>query len=114
MLAPLAGVPPYRIVQRMTRRVSLDARVQIDTNRYSVPWELAGQTVATRIREDRLEVTWQDRVVAQHRLHPGRHQEVVDPSHLEGLVRRTYSPQDADGVVRSLETYAKAVGGEAW
>ena len=111
---PLTGVPSYRVVQRLAWRVSLDARVQIETNRYSVPWGLAGQTVTLRIQEDSLEVTWRDRVVARHHLHPGRHQEVVDPSHLEGLFRRTYPAQETEGVVRSLDDYAKVAGGEAW
>ncbi len=113
-LAPLVGVPPYRVTQRMDRRVSLDARVQVETNRYSVPWELAGQMVTARVQEEVLEVTWQGRVVARHRLQPGRYQDVVDPSHLEGLFRRTYPAQEAAGVVRSLDAYAKVAGGETW
>lgn len=113
-LTPLSGILPYRVVRRMDRRVSLDARVQMGTNRYSVPWELAGQKVDLEIEGERLIVTWRGKPVAQHHLHPGRHQEVVDPSHLEGLVRRTYSRKDAEGVIRSLDAYAKAAGGEAW
>ena len=101
-------------MQRMERRVSLDARVQVETNRYSVPWDLAGQMVTVRIQEDNLEVTWQSRVIAKHRLQPGRYQDVVDPSHLEGLFRRTYPAQESEGVVRSLDAYARVAGGEAW
>ena len=113
-LTPVSGVPPYRALRRMGRRVSLDARVQVGTNRYSVPWELAGQMVELETEGERLSVTWRGKPVAQHRLHPGRHHEVVDPSHLEGLVRRTFSRPHPDGVVRSLDVYAQAAGGEAW
>lgn len=113
-LTSLSGSAPYRVVRRMDRRVSLDARVQLDTNRYSVPWELAGQRIDLEIEGEQLIVTWRGKPVARHRLHPGRHQEVVDPAHLEGLVQRTFSQKEAEGVVRSLEAYAKAAGGEAW
>jgi transposase len=113
-MAPLQCVRPYRAVRRFSRRVALDARVQMDTNRYSVPWELAGQRVELEAEGERLTVTWRGTPVAQHHLHPGRHQEVVDPVHLEGLVQRTFSRKEAGGVIRSLDAYAKAAGGEAW
>lgn len=114
MLVPLVGVPSYRVVRRMDRRVSLDARVQVETNRYSVPWELAGQMVSARVQGENLEVSWQGQMVARHRLLPGRYQEVVDPSHIEGLIRRTYPARESEGVIRSLEDYARVAGGEAW
>ena len=113
-LVPLMGIPPYRVLRRMHRRVSLDARVQVETNRYSVPWELAGQLVGTEVEGEHLTVSWQGQIVARHRLLPGRHQDLVDPSHLEGLIRRTYPAQDSEGVVRSLDAYAKVAGGDAW
>ena len=114
LLVPLVGIPPYRVLRRKDRRVSLDARVQVETNRYSVPWELAGQLVATEVEGDHLTVSWQGQIVARHRLLPGRHQDLVDPSHLEGLIRRTYPAQDSEGVVRSLDAYAKVAGGDSW
>lgn len=112
-LVTLAGIPPYRVVRNLNRRVSLDARIQVETNRYSVPWELAGQLVTTRVEGESLEVCWQGRVVARHRLPPGRFQDLVDPSHLEGLIRRTYPAQEAEKVICSLDDYAKVAGGEA-
>lgn len=113
-LAPLRGVRPYRAVRRLSRRVGLDARVQMSTNRYSVPWELAGQMVELEAEGERLTVAWRGTTVARHHLHPGRHQEVVDPAHLEGLVRRTFSGKETEEIVRSLDAYAKVAGGEAW
>jgi hypothetical protein len=43
------------VCQEFWNRASLDARVQIDTNRYSVPWELAGQVVAAKGQDESLE-----------------------------------------------------------
>jgi transposase len=113
-LASLKGVAPYRMVRRLDRRVALDGRVQVETNRYSVPWELAGQSVALRIEGEGLQIVWREKVIARHRLHPGRHQDIVDPAHVEGLVRRTYRTKEAEDIQRPLEAYAQAAGGEAW
>ncbi|MBP1627115.1 MAG: family transposase [Holophagaceae bacterium] len=113
-LVPLMGVAPYRTLRRMNRRVGLDVRVQVDTNRYSVPWELAGQTVDLEIEGGQLVVKWHGKAMAKHFLHPGRHQEVVDPLHLEGLVQRTLSSRGGEGGVRSMDAYVRAAGGETW
>lgn len=67
-----------------------------------------------RIEGERLEIFWREKVIARHRLHPGRHQDILDPAHVEGLVRRTCREKEAEDIQRPLEAYARAAGGETW
>ena len=113
-LASLEGVTPYRVVRCLDHRVALDGRVQVETNHYSVPWELAGQSVGLQIKGEDLEIVWREKVIARHRLHPGHHQNIVDSAHVEGLMRRTYRTKETEDIQRPLEAYAQAAGGEAW
>jgi transposase len=113
-LVPLRGVRSYRAIRRFSRRVGLDVLVHVDTNRYSVPWNLAGQMVDLELEGEEVRIRWRENLVATHRLHPGRFQVVMDPNHLEGLIRQTYPARDPEGVIRPLESYEKAVGGERW
>jgi hypothetical protein len=55
-LAPLAGRPPYQGARELTRVVSSEACVEVDTNRYSVPWRLIGESVRVRVQGSIL--TW--------------------------------------------------------
>lgn len=41
-LRPLSGRPPFRQIRELTRVVQADGCVELDTNRYSVPWRLIG------------------------------------------------------------------------
>ncbi len=43
---PLDGRPPFRQVRDLARRVQSDCCIEVDTNAYSVPWRLIGETVA--------------------------------------------------------------------
>ena len=44
-LRPLSGRPPFRQIRELTRVVQADGCVELDTNRYSVPWRLIGARV---------------------------------------------------------------------
>lgn len=44
-LKPLAGKPPFVQDRELRRRVHSDACVEVDTNRYSVPWKWIGHQV---------------------------------------------------------------------
>jgi hypothetical protein len=66
--------------------VSWDAYVEVRGNRYSVPADLAGQSVLVRISlEETLTVLHQDRVVASHRLQPADAGWVTVPAHHQAL-----------------------------
>ena len=44
-LRPLDGQPPFLQVRDLIRRVGSDCCIEVDTNAYSVPWRLIGETV---------------------------------------------------------------------
>lgn len=44
-LRPLPAKAPFLQVRELTRRVHTDACIELDTNRYSVPWKLIGESV---------------------------------------------------------------------
>ena len=93
--------------------VSSDFRVDVDTNRYSVPPHLVGRSVDIVIEADLLQVCFQGKVVAEHSLHPGRHQVVEDPGHVLDFREKTQTrtAKESSGIQRSLKDYAAAAGG---
>jgi len=111
-LTPVGAHPPYLRQRQILRKVSVDARVEVDTNRYSVPGQFLGETVEVVIEADRLQVHWRDRVIAEHDVAAGRYQSIVDPDHATGLLPRTPSPSQHLGILRDLSVYERAVGGE--
>ena len=48
-LQPLAGKPPFAQARELQRVVSSEACVEVDTNRYSVPWRLIGEGVSVNV-----------------------------------------------------------------
>ena len=118
-LRPLNGRPPFHWTRELTRQVHADGCVEVDTNHYSVPWRLIGETVTVRIVDDRLRVTRAGSEVAQHPVSTGRRQRVLDPAHLAGVVgapggaspAATAPPPPA--LLRPLAEY-EAVAGGGW
>ena len=116
-LRPLGEHPCYLHVRRFDRRVTGDCRIELDTNRYSVPYHLVGRTVEVRLEAGELTVRYRQEVVATHAVAPGRHVVVEDPCHLDGLVRRRIhaSPVPSPSeLARPLEDYEAVVGGASW
>ena len=108
---------PLRVRERrLTRRVSHDALIDVDTVRYSVPHRLARETVEVLVGESRVRIFRGVELLTDHRRSLEPHAKVIDPAHYEGLWRRQptastsgTSPLEAMG--RSLEQYAAVVGG---
>lgn len=83
------------------RRVGWDGYVNVRGNRYSVPGELAGQTVAVRLGlDDRLRIFHADQLVASHSLRPGQTGWSTVPDHHAALWQATLKVEQ-----RPLETY---------
>ena len=82
MPAPFDGY-----VERLAR-VSSTCLVSVHRNRYSVPCELAGQRVSTRLYPDRVGIVAGDAVVATHERLTERGQVCYDWQHYIGLVER--------------------------
>lgn len=104
--AALYTLPPQRFdtSYRETRQVGWDSYVDVRGNRYSVPAELAGSTVAVRIGLDEtLRIFSGETLVAHHRLQPARQGWVTVPKHHAELWRKTLGVER-----RPLEVYAEA------
>jgi transposase len=71
-----------------TARVSSTCLVSVDRNRYSVPCELAGQMVSTRLYPNKVSVVAADAVVASHDRQTDRGQVCYDWQHYIALVQR--------------------------
>jgi transposase len=91
-LMPVASVPPYRLERHPSRIVATDCLVSLDTNRYSVPWRLVGETVAVSVEEHEVRIFHRGELVARHSLCTGRHTLVRDPEHYRGLRRADEQP----------------------
>ena len=112
-LKPLPSpVMPVR-ERRVSRRVSTDCHVDVDTIRYSVPHRLVKRTVEVLVADDEV-VIFDGRIeVARHRRHDEPHQRVSDPRHFEGIFRQREEVAivASSPIARSLDVYAEAAGG---
>jgi len=84
-LHPLSHRSAYRYEPVELRRVARDAYVSYRANRYSVPWQYAGDEVRITEVLGRLEVYAGGTRVAVHDLCRDRHQVVTDPAHHAGI-----------------------------
>ena len=85
-LAPLAAKAPFLQVRELSRRVHTDACIELDTNRYSVPWKLIGETVTVVVAERQVRVQYAGQEVACHAQNAGRRTSIIERSHLVGIV----------------------------
>jgi hypothetical protein len=73
-------------VRELTRRVHTDACIELDTNRYSVPWKLIGENVTVVVAERQVRVLYAGHEAACHAQSPLRRAMVIERSHLAGIV----------------------------
>ena len=73
-LIPTTGHPGFRLEARVARIVAEDYLVSFETNRYSVPFTLIGQTVEVERRGEQLTIYHRSEPVASHALLPSKHQ----------------------------------------
>jgi hypothetical protein len=122
-LRPLPSKAPFLQVRELARRVHTDACIELDTNRYSVPWRLIGESVSVMVAEREVRVFYAGQEVARHAQSALRRAIVIERSHLTGIVgsagvgmTRLASTAPAMPVVaaelqRPLEQYEELVGG---
>ena len=123
VLKPLDGRPPFGHVRDLVRRVQADCCIEVDTNAYSVPWRLIGETVRAAVAGGRVTIRHGEQEVAFHPELAGRRQRQIDPAHLQGIVlaRPRVPPSDPPqetpppdpALLRPLAEYEELVGG-AW
>jgi transposase len=116
-LRPLSGRAPFGQLRDLVRKVQPDCAIDLDTNSYSVPWRLVGETVRVVVLAGRVIVRHAGAVVADHPVCDGRRHRVVDRAHLAGLVgtglsrREPLLPMAASALARPLAEYEALVGG---
>lgn len=88
-LFSVTGVAAYRLERNPVRSVANDSLVALETNRYSVPWQLVGESVEVAVVEHEVRIFHQGQLVASHPLCTGRHQVIRNPEHYRGLFRAT-------------------------
>jgi transposase len=125
-LAPLAAKAPFLQVRELGRRVHTDACIELDTNRYSVPWKLIGESVTVIVAERQVRVLYAGQDVASHAQNAGRRTSIIERSHLAGIVGAhmvgvswlarpstgSAAPPDAPAeLLRPLAEYETALGG---
>jgi transposase len=124
-LRPLDGRPPFHETRELVRRVKSDATVEVDTNSYSVPWRLIGETVTVTAAGGRISVRHCGGEVASHGQLAGRRQRAMVAAHLEGVAALGPTPLQANQppvapalaladpeLLRPLSEYELAAGGD--
>jgi len=127
--AALRGIDakaPFLQVRELARRVHSDACIELDTNRYSVPWRLIGENVTVLVAEREVRVLYAGQIVARHAQSLARRTSHIDRRHLVGIVgaagqhrsvlepsiEASRTPPCAE-LLRPLSEYESALGG-AW
>lgn len=87
-LKPLNDRPAFGSLRELTRIVSNDCAIEVDTNSYSVPWRLIGERVAVTVAAGEVRIRHGTREVAVHKQAVGRRMRVVDRAHLDGVAGR--------------------------
>lgn len=121
VLRSIAGVPPFAMARELVRKVQADCAVEVDSNAYSVPWRLIGESVRIVIAGDTLRVSHAGCEVAVHQRRIGRCERVIDPRHFDGVIGfRSKAVLDiaaapeavsAPELLRPLLEYERLVGG---
>jgi transposase len=113
---PLDGRPPFRQMRDLIRRVQADCCVEVDTNAYSVPWRLIGETVRVVVAGGRVVIHHRGQEVAVHPETAGRRQRLIEPAHFAGIAPQpstvvpTAATEDA-ALLRPLDEYERLIGG---
>lgn len=118
-LRPMPSKAPFLQVRELVRRVHTDAYIELDTNRYSVPWKLIGEQVSVVVADREVQVLYAGQEVARHAQSPLRRCSVIERSHLVGIVgsqfvgsTRLVPPAAAPAELqRDLVEYEALVGG---
>jgi transposase len=112
-LRPLPARPLPRREQRVRRRVANDAFVDVETARYSVPYQLVRDHVDVAVDEQTVRIFHGTDLVATHARSREPFARVVEPAHLAGLWRVTTPGEPVDATLsplgRSLAEYAAVV-----
>lgn len=123
-LNDLEGKPPFFQVRELKRVVHNDCCVEVDNNRYSVPWQLVKQQVTVQVVNDEVIITQGPSEIARHSLCLGKKESSVKPEHFNGIINSTRFNESSASKIKSfpekkptyellrpLSEYETAIGG---
>ena len=125
-LRPMEQRAPFLQVRELGRKVQSDACVEVDTNRYSVPWRWIGEEMRVVVADGEVRIYHGKEELAVHPQQEGRRQSRVDKAHLAGIVGagskhddqgkqaksiEPVAPPAVPELLRPLEEYEAALGG---
>jgi transposase len=120
-LRPLEGRTTFQPIRECVRRVHADACVELETNRYSVPWRLIGESVTVLVNEQ-VRIVHAGQEVAVHGRLAGQRRVSLHREHLLGIVGTEPRPKPSaidvlstawPELLRPLQEYEALTGG-AW
>jgi transposase len=106
-LIPVSSLP-YDVATITPVRACKQFRITLDTNRYSVPAEYAGQRLTLKTYPDRLCIYHQEKLIARHARTYDRRQDIEDPDHPKELIAQRKKARDQKIVMRFLLLSPKA------
>jgi len=116
------GRSTFQPIRECVRRVHADACIELEANRYSVPWRLIGETVTVLVNEQ-VRILQAGQEVAIHTRLAGQRRASIQREHLIGVVGSEPLPRPQKGqlpspaadpeLLRPLQEY-EAVTGGAW
>ena len=113
-LRPADGIVPFLQVRELVRRVNAEGCIELDTNAYSVPWRLIGETVTVLVSADTVAIEYAGEEVARHAELSGNRGRSIERSHLLGGLPSPAEldpPPRTDALLRPLAEYEALVGG---
>jgi len=99
---------PYDIATISPVRACKQFRIRLDTNRYSVPAEYAGQILSLKTYPDRLCIHHQEKLIARHLRSYERRKDIEDPDHPKELIKQRKKARDQKIFLRFLMLSPKA------
>ena len=115
LLLSCQGRRAYVLEERAVRHVSKDCLVAFETNRYSVPYRLAGKRVEVLTDGEMIKIYHSGELISSHPRIEGSYRSSIDKSHYWGLYKHAKpSPPPAEEVeVRDLAVYQNLLEGGA-
>jgi transposase len=107
LLRPLPEIP-YDTDEIVPAVVTPHARINFDTNRYSVPPDFLRKKVIVRADDDQIRVFYRGEMIARHRRSWKRRQLIVDPEHQKAALARRKRLR-----AREIERHFDSLGPEA-
>jgi hypothetical protein len=85
-LNPVEVVPAYVVNRECTRKISRDAYLSYNGNRYSVPYRFAGREARVRIGNNSIKVYVGSELICEHEILTGSGRICRDKEHFSGLL----------------------------